>query len=155
MSDFRSGLPIRLFDEDNVPYTANNPVPVTLEESEGDEIHDPNEAVDVTKRVGETVTSANHDYTVSAGQVFQLEKVLFSASGRMKCEVQVETGVAADTYNTVAVGFNSTSNPSDAIDLKRPLKVAAGVRVRVVVSNLDNDDQSLYSTIIGLEKPAV
>lgn len=154
MSDFRSGLPIRLFDEDNLPYTANNPVPVTLEESEGDEIHDYNEAVDVAKRVGVSVTSANHDYTVSVGKDFLLEKVLYAGSGRMKCELQIETGVGAGTFNTKAVAFSSTAKLSDEISLLRSIKVAAGVKVRVVVSNLDNDDQSLYSTIIGVEKTA-
>lgn len=154
MSDFRSGLPIRLFDEDNLPYSANNPVPVSVEESEGEEIHDFAEQVDVAKRVGVTVTSANHDYTVTALKDFLLEKVIYAASGRMRCELQIETGVASNVFDTKAVGFNSTSKPKDNLDLKRAIKVAAGVRVRVVLSNLDNDDQSLYSTIIGVEKTA-
>jgi len=152
MSDFRSGLPVRLFDEDNLAYTANNPLPVAIEESEADEIHDFDEAVDVLKRNGAVVTSANHDYTVSAGKTFLLSRVLFAGSGRMKVELQVETAVASDTFNTVAVGFSSTSKLSDAIELEKTYKVEAGVKVRVVKSNLDNDDQSLYSTIIGVEK---
>ena len=152
MSDFRSGQPIRLFDEDNLAYTSNNPLPVSIEESEGAEIHDFDEAADVAKRVGTTVTSENHDYTVSAGKTFLLEKILVSGSGRIKAELQVETGVASDTWDTRAVLFSSTSNPSQEADLKRSISVPTGVRVRVIKSNLDNDDQSIYSTIIGVEK---
>lgn len=151
MSDFRSGQPIRLFDEDNLAYNAFNPLPVSIAESEGDEVHNYDEAVDVAKRVGTTVTSENHDYVVSAGKTLTLEKFLASGSGRIKAELQVETGVAADTWDTKAVIITSTANPSQEYDLKRGITVLAGVRVRVVKSNLDNDDQSIYSTIIGVE----
>ena len=147
MSDFDSGLPVRLRDEDNIPYSGNNPLPVSVEESEGDEIHDYNEAVDVTKNGG----TDEHDYVVTAAKIFNLEKVLFAGSGRMRAELQVETGVGTDLFNTVAVAFSSTSKLSDEISLKRAKNVAAGVKVRVALTNLDNDDQSLYSTIIGVE----
>lgn len=152
MSDFRSGQPVRLFDEDNLAYNSNNPLPVSIEESEGQEIHDFNEAVDVAKRVGNTVTSENHDYTVTAAKTLNLEKFLVSGSGRFKAELQVEDGVASDSWETKAVLFSSTASPSQEADLKRSISVAAGVRVRIIKSNLDNDDQSLYSTIIGVEK---
>ena len=152
MSDFRSGQPVRLFDEDNLAYTSNNPLPVSIEESEGVEIHDFNEAVDVARRVGNTVTTENHDYTVSSGKTLLLEKFLASGSGRFKAELQIETGVAADTWDTKAVLLSSTASPSQEADLKRSISVPTGVRVRVVKSNLDNDEQSLYSTIIGVEK---
>ncbi len=152
MSDFRSGQPVRLFDEDNTAYTENNPLPVSIEESEGDEIHNYDEAVDVAKRVGNTVTSENHDYTVSVGKTLLLEKLLASGSGRFKAELQVEDGVASDSWDTKAVLFSSTASPSQEADLKRSISVPTGVRVRVIKSNLDNDDQSLYSTIIGVEK---
>lgn len=146
MSDFRSGLPIRLFDEDNTPYTENNPLPVTIEESEGNEVHDFNEGVDVVAH-GST---AEHIYTPTAS--FLLSKILFAGSGRMKCELQIETGLASDVFETKAVAFSSTSKLSDEINLDKTLKVALGVKVKVIKTNLDNQDQSLYSTIIGVEK---
>ena len=148
MSDFRSGLPIRLFDEDNLPYTADNPLPVTIEESEGDEIHDYDEAVDVVKSGG----TSDHDYTVSVGKEFLLSRVLFGGSGRMKVELQIEDGVGAGTFTTKAVAFSSTAKLSDAIELEKTIKVDAGIIVKVIKTNLDNSDQSLYTTIIGVEK---
>lgn len=147
MSDFRSGLPIRLFDEDNLAYSDTNPLPVSIEESEGDEIHDYQVDVAVVKSGG----SANHDYVVSAGKSFLFLKVLFAGSGRMKVEIQIEDGVAAATYTTKAVAFSSTAKLSDEVDLSKAITVAAGVNVRVIKTNLDNSDQDLYTTIIGIE----
>ena len=147
-TDFQSGLPVRLHDEDNLPYTSNNPVPVTIEESEGDEIHDYKQDDDVLKNGG----TANHDYTVSAGKEFLISKLLFAGSGRMKVELQIEDGVAAGTFTSKAVGFSSTAKLSDELSLEKTLKVQAGVIVRVIKSNLDNNDQNLYTTIIGVEK---
>ena len=147
-TDAKTGLPIRLYDEDLVAYSENNPLPVSLEESEGDEINDFLQDDDVLKNGG----SANHDYTVSAGKTLQVEQVIFGGSGRAKFELQVEDGVGAGTFTTLAVGFISTSKLSDSIEFKRAQKVAAGVKVRVVKTNLDNQDANLYSTIVGLEK---
>lgn len=149
MSDARTGLPVRLFDEDNLPYTANNPLPVTLEESEGEELHLHDKAVAVLKNTG----TANHDYTVTAAKDFLLSKVLISSSGRAKFELFVESGVGTGIFNSVAVGFTSTSLLNSAIDFGAvPKKVPAGVKIRVTKSNLDNQDQDLYDTIVGVEK---
>ena len=146
MSDFRSGLPIRLFDEDNTPYTSNNPLPVTLEESEGSEVHDYAVDVDVVRQGG----TAEHSFTPATE--FLLSKVLFSGSGRMKVELQAETGLATDVFETIAVAFSSTAKLSDEINLGKTFKLATGVKVKVIKTNLDNSDQDLYSTIIGVEK---
>jgi hypothetical protein len=146
MSDFRSGLPIRLFDEDNIAYSSNNPLPVTIEESEGAEIHDYDQAVEVLKSGG----TSEHNFTPASE--FLLSRVLFAGSGRMKVELQVETGVGTGIFETVAVGFSSTAKLSDAIELEKTKKVASGVIVKVIKTNLDNSDQDLYSTIIGVEK---
>lgn len=151
-TDERLGLPIRLFDEDNLPYTANNPMPVSLEESEGDEINDFQQDDDVTKVVGAVVTTVNHDYEVSVGKTMQVEQFIFGGSGRAKFELQIETGIATDLWTTLAVGMTSVSKLSDQITLKRAQKVAAGVRVRIAKSNLDNSEHNLYSTLVGLEK---
>jgi len=149
-TDFKSGQKVRLNDEDNVPYSPTNPLPVSISASEGgDEIHDydDNGSTDVL-----VDNSVNHDYVVTALKELYLEKILFSASGRMRAELQIETAVASGTYDTKAVGFIQAGSQSECIDLKRPIRVAAGVTVRVVKTNMDNDDQCLYSTIIGLER---
>jgi hypothetical protein len=69
----------------------------------------------------------------------------------MKGELQVETGVATGIYTSKSVLFNSTAMPNAQISLKRMIKVAAGVRVKIIRTNLDNQAQALYSFVNGLE----
>lgn len=148
MSDQNTGLPVRLHDEDFIPYSSNNPLPVSIEESEGDEIHDYDAAVNVLKAGG----SAEHIYTVSVGKLMNFEQVLFAGAGRLKVDVQVETGVASDVYETIATGMSATSKLMGDIAFKRAYNVAAGVRIKVIKTNLDNQDFDIYSTIVGVEK---
>ena len=142
-----TALDVAIRDESGNPYTANNPLPVSFEESEGDEVVDFDQADAVAKDA-----STNHDYTVNVGKTLIIDEVICSASGRAKFELQVETGVATGTFNTVAVAFNSTANPNATILTNKKLKVAAGVIVRVIKTNRDNQPQDLYSTILGVEK---
>lgn len=124
--------------------TATNPVPVTLTAAVvGTEVNNHN-----TQTVAGGATS-NHDY--AAVGTFLLTQVEASASGKARIAVQIETGVATNTFNTVFVQFNSTANPNMRIELKAPITVAAGVRVRVARRNGENQSQDLYSTICGQE----
>lgn len=97
--------------------------------------------------------SSNHDYTVTALKTFYFNQIEASASGKMKIEVQIETGVATGVFNTRWVQFNSTSETNMVIHIDNPIAVAAGVRVRVIRTNRDNQAQDVYSTISGYELP--
>jgi hypothetical protein len=109
-----------------------------------------------TERVSYDTTSAvaagasdNHDFVfTNAAKLFQIHA---TASGKLKVEVQIETGSATNTFNTVMVGFNSTSTPNIDLALSKYASVPAGARVRVIRTNRDNQAQDVYSTIIGLE----
>jgi len=135
-----------LFDETGAAYTALNPLPVSLEESGGDEVVDYNTASAIAKNA-----TSNHDYTVTALKTLLLEELWCSASGKMKVEVQFETAAASGVFNTRWVGFNSTSNPNIRIPSDRIGKQVAGAIVRIIRTNLDNQAQDLYSTISGIE----
>lgn len=139
-------MDVALRDESGNAFTTSNPLPVTLVDSEGDEVNDYLKSTAVA-----AAASANHDYTVTALKTLKLSQVNAAASGKMKIEIQAETGVASGVFNTKFVGFNSTANPNIQFDLKELLTVAAGVRVRVIRTNLDNQAQDLYSTISGHE----
>jgi len=93
----------------------------------------------------------NHDYTVTAGKTLNLARIWASASGKLKIEVQIESGVGTGTFATKFVGFNSTATPNIDITVYSPIQVAAGVRVRIITTNKDNQAQDLYSTIEGTE----
>lgn len=115
----------------------------------GGEVHNYNTAAAVA-----AAGTSNHDYTVTAAKTLKLFQVLFSASGKMKAELRVETGVATNAFNTRAVGFFDGASPNGGtgeFNLKQPIEVAAGVRVRLIRTNRSNQAQDLYSTIIGEE----
>lgn len=139
-------LDVALHDEDGAAFSPSNPLPVTSVDSEGTEVN--NYQTNAAVAAGAT---SNHDYTVTALTTLKLSQIHASASGKAKIEVQVETGVATGTFTTRFVQFNSTSDPNMIVDIKENITVAAGVRVRVIRTNKDNQAQDLYSTICGHE----
>lgn len=144
-------LDIALHDELGNYYDADNPLPVTLEENEGDEIHDFDKAVAIVKDA-----SSNHTYSVANGKTLLLYGVLASASGKMKVELSIGDGEVAEAFVDKAVNFNSTAKPECSIELQRvPIKIVGTVNtttIKVVKTNLDNQAQDLYSTFIGVER---
>lgn len=124
-----------------------NPVPVTITASSPGT---PIDAYNTASAVAAGATS-DHDYTVTALKTLQLEQIEAAASGKMKIEVQVETGVATGVFNTKFVQFNSTSAPNMSIHITPVIPVAAGVRVRIIRTNKDLLPQDLYSTVGGQE----
>lgn len=139
-------LDISLHDEDGEPYTAANPLPVTISESEGVEVNDYNTAAAVA-----AAATSNHDYTVTALNTLTFTQFSAAASGKMKIVVSVETAVASGTFTPKWVMFNSTASPNMDKTIREPITVAAGVRVRIARTNLDNQSMDVYSTISGHE----
>jgi hypothetical protein len=138
---------VAIRDEEGVPFSASNPLPVSIEDSVGDEVHDHNESASaITKN-----NSDNHEYTVTALKELELEQWGCGGSGYMKGELQIETGVATGVFTSADVLFNSTALPSPDRVIKRAIKVAAGVKVRIIRTALDNQSQALYSFVNGFE----
>lgn len=135
-------LPTRLTDGAAF-YSDSNPVPVKLAQ-EGTPVNDYKAAASIASGA-----SDNHDYT--AVGTFILNQIESSGSGKAKMVVAIESGVGTNTFNTRFVQFNSTAETNMSIILSNPISVAAGVRVRVTMSNRDLLAQDLYSTISGLE----
>jgi hypothetical protein len=140
-------MDVSLHDSNGNAIDENNPLAVTLEENPGDEICDYNTSVDVAKDA-----TTNHDYIVNTGKTFSGEEAWISGSGKLKVELQVEDAPAAGTFTTKFVGFNSTANPNVRIPLERLVKQVADAKVRFHLTNLDNQPQDLYSTLIGIER---
>lgn len=93
--------------------------------------------------------SSTHTYTVTTGKTLSFDKWMTSASGRVKVEVQVDLGSG---LTTKFVGFNSTANPNIYIDFSNlAISVASTKQVAIIRTNLDNQNQDLYSTIMGVE----
>lgn len=123
-----------------------NPVPVTVETAPGTHINDYKRAVAIAAGA-----SDNHDYTVTAGKTLYLNQLESSGSGKVKMQVDVETGVATNVFTTYWSQFNSTATPNMHISVQNPILVAAGVRVRLVMTNKDTAAEDIYSTISGYE----
>ncbi len=139
-------LDVAIRDEDGNKFTASNPLPVTFVDSEGAEINDYSTSANVA-----AAASSNHDYAVTSGKTLKLAQINCSASGKAKFEIQVESGVATGTFSTKFVLFNSTSMPSVSLVVREFISISAGVRVRVIRTNKDNQAQDVYSTISGHE----
>jgi len=140
-------LDVSLHDENGNAFSATNPIAVTVVNSEGG-ISVNDYATSTAVAVG---ASVNHDYTVTALMTLSLTQIEASASGKMKVEIKIETGVATGSFTTKWVQFNSTSTPNTSLHIDDTISVAAGVRVRIVLTNKDNQAQDLYSTISGRE----
>lgn len=137
-------LPSRLSDG-AAYYSDTNPVPVKIT-FEGSNVQDYKDAAAIASGA-----SDNHDYTVTAGKTLILTQIESSASGKAKMVLAIETGVGTGTFTTKVVQFNSTAEPNMSLIIQNPISVAAGVKVRVTMSNRDLLAQDLYSTIIGIE----
>lgn len=125
--------------------SATNPLPVIIDpQGAGTAINDYKDAAAIS--VG---ASDDHLYTALGTVGLRLQQVFVSASGKCKAIVAIETGVATGVYTTIFVAFNSTASPAQAIPIPSQPLVAAGVRVKVTMTNLDLLAQDLYSTISG------
>jgi len=132
-------------DATGTAFSNSNPLPVALAPSGlGTKVNSYNTAAALA-----AAATSNHDYTVTALKTLSLASIWASASGKLKVEVQVETGVATGVFTSFFVGFNSTANPN--ISIPDLANVSAGVKVRVIRTNKDNQAQDVYSTISGVE----
>jgi hypothetical protein len=137
----------QIADGSGTYYSATNPVPVSISNNNiGDEVNDYNTVAAVA-----AAATSNHDYTVTALKTLLLSQIEASGSGKMKIEVQIETAAASGVFNTRFVQFNSTAETNMHIELKAPISVVAGARVRIIRTNRDNQAQDVYSTICGQE----
>ncbi len=138
-------LDVAMSDGDGNSINQNNPLPVFLAPSPATEIEDYDKAVDVVKNGG----SANHDYVT--GAEFRAINVECNSGGLASFELQVETAVASGLFTTIMRKFNSVANPTVLFAHKHPKNIIAGVTIRVVKTNLDNQDTDMDSLINGTE----
>jgi hypothetical protein len=137
---------VAIRDEAGEPFSVSNPLPVQAVEGVGDEIFDFKDSGDIARN-----SSDDHDYTVTAAKTLYVKQLFLSASGAAKFDFQVEDSVGADTYTTYATFFVSASDQNEKPVFHVPYVVATGVKVRITATNKDQQPQSMYSTIVGVE----
>lgn len=140
-------LDVALRDSGGSLYSSTNPFPVAISaDVSGTEVCSYNTAASIAAG-----SSSNADYTVTALKTLLLTQIEASSSGKMKIEVQVETGAATNVFTSKFAQFNSTATPNMTIHLDSPISAAAGVRVRIIRTNRDVSSQDVYSTLLGEE----
>jgi hypothetical protein len=142
--DERVCLDVSLSDGNANGIDIDNPMPVYFTDSPSTEIED-FDVQSVLKNGG----TANHDYVT--GSEFRGLNVDCSSAGLAKFELQIETAPASGVYSTVMAKFNSVSSPNVTFEHKAPKAIASGVTIRVIKTNLDNQDTDIYSLINGKE----
>jgi hypothetical protein len=131
-------LDVALRDENGIPFSQSNPLPTVLaEEADSDPVHDYKDSGGIV-----AAGTDNHDYVVPGGKLFLFKQVKGSSSGKGRLDILV---------NAVQVGTsrNSTSDPDYDWVLEQPIEVAAGVTVRVIATNQENQTKSTETTIVG------
>lgn len=128
--------------------SATNPVFVTTDTIPGTSVNDYKRAIAIAAGASDT-----HDYTVTAAKTLYLNQIEATGSGKAKVEVEIETGVGTGIFTTRWVMFNSTADPNMTLHIDNAIAVAAGVRVRVIITNKDVAAADLYTTISGYELP--
>jgi hypothetical protein len=125
---------------DLLGINADGSINVVVAGSSGTKIHD---YATATPGAG---ASANNDYTI-AGSSFELSRVEWSGSGKMKVEILVGP---VGTLVTKAVGFSEKDN-KEYIEFDPVLVVpATGTgTVRVIMTNRQGAAVDVYSTIMG------
>jgi len=140
-----TALDVAIRDESGNPYTGNNPFPVTLAESEDDEI--------LEALISPTPVDKNeediHEYIVPVGKIFLLEQVLCSSSGQSRFIIEAGA-VGSEDFITARYGTAENLNPD--VSFVRAKKLTAGHKVKITRTNKDSHPMDLVSTIIGLLK---
>jgi hypothetical protein len=121
-----------------------NPLPVTMSSV----VPGSTDVVDYKTATPAAAASDTHTYTVPALKTLYLQKIAASSSGKIK--VEIKYGVIASEVTKVVL-FNSTANPNVEYAFGAPQALAAGGDVLVIVTNLDKQTESVYSTIEGYE----
>lgn len=149
--DDKTALDVAISDSNGNRIDQNNPLATYNVDNPGQEIQDGDLAADVAAKVGPTITSATHEYIVSATKELRKLSAECSSAGLAKFVLQVEDGVGAGTFTIVDIKFNSTAMPNVELGVNIPAPIAAGVKVQVIKSNLDNGDTDMWSIINGVE----
>lgn len=146
-TDDTRSLDVALHDEAGNAFTQKNPLPVAQSESEGDEVHEQKDAIDLAKDATEV-----QEYKVVDGKTFRFMKLLADSIGDASYDIEIGDGAASETFARLHRTYSSNGKRGD-VELKPPKQVVGTVNettVRVTRKNLDNNTTDVFSTICGV-----
>jgi hypothetical protein len=137
-------MDVSLHDENGDSYSGTNPLPVVISGGTiGTAVHHWEKETALAK---DGTTEAA--YQVTALKTLTLTKVFGTGSGKMKLDIS--TGSSGGTVQTMVL-FNSTAFPNVEYEFAETFTVPAGQWVSIIVTNLDNQAQDIYTMIEGEE----
>lgn len=143
-------MDVSIHDGSGDAYSDSNPIPTYITDDPGEEKMEYNTSAAVAKDA-----SVDHDYSVANGDVFKINGFYANASGKIKVEFKIGDGAVSEIFTSKAVFFNSTANPNCEFKCeKSPFSVtgtANDTTIRITITNLDNQAQDVYSTLLGIE----
>ena len=140
-------LDVALHDASGAAFGPANPLYVNVVNGAiGTEVLDYHEYVDLAK-----ATPTAFTYTPAAGVIFTAQRIHISASGRFKAVIAIGTTASEDIK---IVLFNSTANPNADYEFSLPQNVPETESIKVTVTNMDREVQSVYMTIEGVNSVA-
>lgn len=140
-------LDVSLHDEAGEPFTANNPLPVVLSESEGTEVHAEDTAEDLAAEALDT-----QDYSVANGARFRLKQVLAGSAGDHRFELLIGDGASPEVFTRKALRYGTPSKDASVSFAEAivVLGTANTTTVRVIRKNMDNKQTDVSTTIVGV-----
>jgi len=133
--------------KDSNPNSETNPIYVyVVKHVSGTEVSDYNTAVNVPGG-----STSNHIRLVTSGKTFLLTRIICSASGAGKWEVQVGP---ESSLVTKAVQFTTMANPNCIFEFDPPIEITeagGSEQIRIIRKNREGQSQDVYSTIMGSE----
>lgn len=141
-------MDVSIHDDSGNLFSLSNPLPVFMADS-------PSGATKIFAEVDGLAiaagSSSNLDYAVTSGKTLHLRKVLCSASGKFRFELQTSSdGV---TFTRLFVVYSAADNNNPVIDFGSMFKdvTGTGSKVRVVALNQDKGAQDAHVLFIGDE----
>jgi hypothetical protein len=147
-SDTVTALDVSLHDEDGNAYSNSNPLPVTFTDpaAGSTDVHEFNTSTDLAAG-----SSADFDYTVTALKTLFLKSWKVMSSSSAKGVLKIETGVGTDVFDSIDISYVSTADQNEFTPFQQPKEIAAGVKVRISVTNRDKQATDVHCFIEGYE----
>lgn len=138
---------VAMHDASGNEYDSNNPLPVSIEESPGEEVQDYDTAVAIAKDADSV-----HSYSIADGKTFLFKQILSSSSGKHRVMIEIGDGGVSEVFAEKYVDFGSTAKPGVDTTFAEPFKVIGTVNtttIKITRNNRDDAAMDMYSTIVG------
>lgn len=134
-------LDVSLHHSNGNEITEDQPLAVTFVDAQGIEVNDYFESATPIA----AGASTTHTYTATAAFKF----TEWHGASAARSTYQVETSQDGSTFTKMVYQLNSTANPNCGYTLREPVSIPSGGKIKITLTNKDNQASTMYSTICG------